>query len=91
MLEDTKGKVLPTGARSDWKQLKIGIVLVNNVDVGDTLLSEEIFGPVLPVVVNSTRALFWLFKAWPIRSSHTSPLKSRQKSTMFTMIPYLAA
>ncbi|GAA5905142.1 hypothetical protein JCM8208_000292 [Rhodotorula glutinis] len=49
LLDGTKGDIVVGGKRDD-KENKIEVTVVRNVKGDDTLMSEEIFGPVLPIV-----------------------------------------
>lgn len=49
LLQSTQGKLIYTGPH-DRAQKLVHPTIVSNVSVSDSLLSEEIFGPVLPVV-----------------------------------------
>ncbi|GAA5941769.1 hypothetical protein JCM3775_000098 [Rhodotorula graminis] len=49
LLDGTKGDIVVGGKRDD-KENKIEVTIVRNVKGDDTLMSEEIFGPVLPIV-----------------------------------------
>ncbi|POY72202.1 hypothetical protein BMF94_4778 [Rhodotorula taiwanensis] len=49
LLDSTKGDIAFGGKRDD-KERKIEVTVVRNVKGDDALMSEEIFGPILPVV-----------------------------------------
>lgn len=53
LLDKTSGDVV-YGGSGDREKLKLEAAIVNGVEKGDSLLSEELFAPVLPVVVAST-------------------------------------
>ncbi|KAJ3570718.1 hypothetical protein NP233_g4209 [Leucocoprinus birnbaumii] len=49
LLDDTKGKIV-FGGETDEKQKFIAPTVVKDVAFNDSLMSEEIFGPILPVI-----------------------------------------
>jgi len=49
LLKQTKGQVVH-GGELDKDELKIGITIVQGVTKDDSLMSDEIFGPLLPVL-----------------------------------------
>jgi aldehyde dehydrogenase (NAD+) len=49
LLKNTKGQVIH-GGELDKSELKIGITIVQGVTKDDSLMSDEIFGPLLPVL-----------------------------------------
>lgn len=49
MLQNTKGEIV-IGGNADVKRRKLEITVVKDVQPGDSLLDDEVFGPVLPVV-----------------------------------------
>lgn len=49
MLDGTKGKVV-LGGECDETQLYIAPTVVENVSPEDSLMSDEIFGPILPIM-----------------------------------------
>jgi acyl-CoA reductase-like NAD-dependent aldehyde dehydrogenase len=50
LLRRTKGKVV-LGGHSDSSTREMELTIVTNVEEGDSLLEEEIFGPILAIVV----------------------------------------
>jgi aldehyde dehydrogenase (NAD+) len=50
MLDKTDGTVLCGGTSSASNPLKLFPTVVSNVQMSDSLLSEELFGPILPVI-----------------------------------------
>lgn len=50
LLERTKGKIV-AGGEIDAKDKYIGPTIVTDVDWDDSLMEEEIFGPVLPIII----------------------------------------
>ena len=59
MLTRTKGHVA-LGGQFDPSRRKMDITVVRDVQVGDSLLEDEIFGPVLAIVpVDVSRARNW--------------------------------
>lgn len=50
LLDNTKGKVVYGGTGHDRNLLKLKTTIVDNVTMDDSLLSEELFGPLLPIV-----------------------------------------
>lgn len=50
LLNDTKGNIVYGGSGHDRNLLKLKTTVVDNVNLDDTLLSEELFGPLLPIV-----------------------------------------
>jgi acyl-CoA reductase-like NAD-dependent aldehyde dehydrogenase len=53
LLSSTKGKVV-VGGGSNESSLFIEPTVVTDVSIGDSLLSSEIFGPILPIVTYKT-------------------------------------
>jgi aldehyde dehydrogenase (NAD+) len=49
LLEATEGEVV-IGGESDTSALKIDLTIVRGVKADDALMSEELFGPILPIV-----------------------------------------
>jgi len=49
LLKNSKGQVVH-GGDLDRDKLKMGITIVKGIDAGDSLMSDEIFGPLLPVL-----------------------------------------
>lgn len=49
LLDNTKGTVV-YGGETNTDELKIEFTLVNNVDENDSLMQEEVFGPILPIM-----------------------------------------
>ncbi|KAF2820846.1 aldehyde dehydrogenase [Ophiobolus disseminans] len=50
LLNRTKGKVVYGGTGHDHNLLKMKTTVVDNVSMSDSLLSEELFGPLLPII-----------------------------------------
>lgn len=53
LLDSTSGEVV-YGGSGDRSTLKLEPSIIDNVLKGDSLLSEELFAPILPVIVAST-------------------------------------
>ncbi|OGM46104.1 aldehyde dehydrogenase [Aspergillus bombycis] len=49
MLQNTSGNVVYSGQRNR-EDLSFGPTIVTDIEVGDSLLSEELFGPILPII-----------------------------------------
>ena len=49
LLDATDGKIA-FGGSSDAKERFMGLTVVTDVKEGDSLMSEELFGPILPIV-----------------------------------------
>ncbi|GAA5840296.1 hypothetical protein JCM5353_002815 [Sporobolomyces roseus] len=49
LLDETKGEIVAGGKR-DEKERKIEVTIVRNVKPDDSLMSDEIFGPILPIM-----------------------------------------
>lgn len=49
LLSNSKGKVV-LGGESDASQRYIAPTVVRDVQLGDSLMGEEIFGPILPII-----------------------------------------
>lgn len=49
MLERTKGSIIYQG-RSDYLERQLGVALVDNVKFDDSLMEEELFAPIIPVI-----------------------------------------
>ncbi|KAH7347996.1 Aldehyde/histidinol dehydrogenase [Pyrenochaeta sp. MPI-SDFR-AT-0127] len=50
LLDNTNGQIVYTGAHHDRKLRKFKSTVIDNVTMEDSLLSEELFGPLLPIV-----------------------------------------
>lgn len=50
LLDKTKGNVVYGGSGHDRNLLKLKTTIVDNVGLDDSLLSEELFGPLLPII-----------------------------------------
>ena len=50
MLTQTQGRVV-IGGETDWKERYIAPTIVADVSKDDILMQDELFGPVLPIVV----------------------------------------
>ncbi|KAF2035041.1 aldehyde dehydrogenase 3H1 [Setomelanomma holmii] len=50
MLEKTNGTVVSSGKSKDDNPKKLFPTIVSNVKMNDSLLSEELFGPILPII-----------------------------------------
>ncbi|KAH6616459.1 Aldehyde/histidinol dehydrogenase [Boeremia exigua] len=50
LLNKTQGNVVYGGSGHDRNLLKLKTTVVDNVGLGDSLLSEELFGPLLPIM-----------------------------------------
>jgi aldehyde dehydrogenase (NAD+) len=55
LIDETKGEIVINGGRNEAK-LKIGITVVTGVKEDDPLMEDEIFGPVLPILVKDKEA-----------------------------------
>lgn len=55
LIDETKGEIVINGGRNEAK-LKIGITVVTGVKEDDLLMEDEIFGPVLPILVKDKEA-----------------------------------
>lgn len=50
LLDKTKGKIVYGGTGHDRNLRKLKTTIIDNVSMDDSLLSEELFGPLLPIV-----------------------------------------
>ncbi|KAG2159077.1 aldehyde dehydrogenase [Suillus bovinus] len=77
LLSRTKGEVVLPG-RADAARKRLELTIVKNVADGDSLLEEELFGPILPIVpVDSLDQAINFVNACPVPFSDNKGLKQR--------------
>jgi hypothetical protein len=84
LLEKTKGEIVFGGTRDPETQ-KIDLTLVRGVDPDDSLMSEEIFGPILPIVAVESKEDAVEFINRRCVNWHKSPLSSISQQELLTL------
>ncbi|TVY21156.1 Aldehyde dehydrogenase 3 [Lachnellula arida] len=90
LLDKTQGKLV-CGGKRDRSTCFFDPTVVRDVTTSDSLLSEELFGPILPVIkANHVDAYKTIAseKAWNIHLLYTSSPRSNRSSTRVSVLRY---